>query len=133
MAIRPGTKLGQYEIIAPLGAGGMGEVYRARDVALKREVAIKILPQAYSSDAQRLHRFQQEAEATATLNHPNVLSLYHVGEHNGCPYLVTELLEGGDTAGKASRWCATRAQGDRVWDANRPRSGRGARKRNLPS
>jgi eukaryotic-like serine/threonine-protein kinase len=94
MAIRSGTKLGQYEVIAPLGAGGMGEVYRARDVILKREVAIKIMPPAYSSDPQRLHRFQQEAEVTATLNHPNVLSLYHIGEHDGCPYLVTELLEG---------------------------------------
>jgi serine/threonine protein kinase len=94
MAIRSGTKLGQYEVTAPLGAGGMGEVYRARDVSLKREVAIKILPPVYSSDAQRLHRFQQEAEATATLNHPNVLSLYHIGKHDGCPYLVTELLEG---------------------------------------
>jgi serine/threonine protein kinase len=94
MAIRSGTTLGQYEVMAPLGAGGMGEVYRARDVVLKREVAIKILPPLYSSDSQRLHRFQQEAEATATLNHPNVVSLYHVGEHEGCPYLVTELLEG---------------------------------------
>ena len=94
MAIRSGTRLGQYEVIAPLGAGGMGEVYRARDVVLKREVAIKILPPTYSSDPQRLQRFHQEAEATATLNHPNVLSLYHVGEHEGCPYLVTELLEG---------------------------------------
>jgi eukaryotic-like serine/threonine-protein kinase len=94
MVLTSGTKLGPYEIVALLGAGGMGEVYRARDLVLKREVAIKLLPQAYASDTQRLHRFQQEAEATATLNHPNILSLYHVGEHNGSPYLVTELLEG---------------------------------------
>jgi len=77
MVLTSGTKLGPYEIVALLGAGGMGEVYRARDLVLKREVAIKLLPQVYASDTQRLRRFQQEAEATATLNHPNILSLYH--------------------------------------------------------
>ena len=71
-----GTRLGPYEILAPLGAGGMGEVYRARDTKLKREVAIKVLPEAFSHDADRLARFQREAELLATLNHPNVAAVY---------------------------------------------------------
>jgi eukaryotic-like serine/threonine-protein kinase len=83
------------------GLGAWGEVCRARDVVLKREVAIKILPPAHSSDTRRLQRFQQEAQAVAALNHPNVLALYQVGEHDGCPYLVTELLEG-DTLRESS-------------------------------
>jgi len=77
-----------------IGAGGMGEVYRARDLVLKREVAIKVLPRLYSADPERLRRFQQEAEAAAALNHPNILSVYHIGEQGGSPYIVTELLEG---------------------------------------
>ena len=87
-------KLGNYEIVAPLGAGGMGEVYRARDVSLQREVAVKILPASFSKDADRLRRFTQEAQATAALNHPNILSVYQIGEGNGAPYIVSELLEG---------------------------------------
>src|SRR5215469_1316448 len=94
MALTPGTKLGPYEIIASIGAGGMGEVYRARDAELSRDVAVKILPAAFAADADRLRRFKQEAQATAALNHPNILALYHVGEQNGSPYLVSELLEG---------------------------------------
>jgi Tol biopolymer transport system component len=89
-----GRKLGPYEIIAPLGAGGMGEVYRARDRTLKRDVAVKVLPSYYARDPDRLRRFEQEAQAVAALNHPNILSIYHVGQENGCPYIVTELLEG---------------------------------------
>ena len=92
--LAPGTRLGPYQIVGLLGEGGMGEVYRARDLRVKREVAIKVLPRSYSSDPERLQRFQREAEATAALNHPNVLSLYHVGEQDGAPYLVTELLQG---------------------------------------
>ena len=72
----------------------MGEVYRARDASLGREVAVKVLPAAFSEDTDRLRRFQQEAQAAAALNHPNILTIYHVGQHNGTPYIVTELLEG---------------------------------------
>ena len=94
MALISGSKLGPYEIQSPLGAGGMGEVYRARDSRLKREVAIKVLPPAVSLDADRLRRFEQEALATAALNHPNILAVFDIGTHEGAPYVVSELLEG---------------------------------------
>jgi Tol biopolymer transport system component len=94
MNLTSGARLGPYEIIAPLGAGGMGEVYRARDSRLKRVVAIKVLPQALSVDADRLRRFEQEALATAALNHPNILAVFDIGTHEGAPYVVSELLEG---------------------------------------
>ena len=94
MNLATGTKLGPYEILALIGAGGMGEVYRARDARLKREVAIKVLPQALSQDADRLRRFEQEALATAALNHPNILAVFDIGSHEGAPYVVSELLEG---------------------------------------
>jgi eukaryotic-like serine/threonine-protein kinase len=94
MALTSGTKLGPYEVIEMLGAGGMGEVYRARDSRLNREVAAKVLPAAFSRDQDRLHRFQQEARAAAALNNPNVLTVYDVGTENGAPYIVSELLEG---------------------------------------
>jgi len=94
MAITPGSKLGPYEILGLVGAGGMGEVYRARDAALGRDVAIKVLPASSSQDADRLRRFKQEAQAAATLNHPSILTIYHIGEQNGAPYIVSELLEG---------------------------------------
>src|SRR5947209_10388752 len=94
MSPSPGTRLGPYEILAPLGAGGMGEVYRARDTRLGRQVAIKILPAAFSGDAKRFYRFEQEARAASALNHPNILTVYDVGTHEGSPYLITELLEG---------------------------------------
>ena len=94
MALAPGTKLGPYEIQSPLGAGGMGEVYRARDPRLGRDVAIKVLPASLSADPGRLQRFEQEARSASALNHPNILVVYDVGTHNGAPYLVTELLEG---------------------------------------
>lgn len=89
-----GTKLGPYEITGAIGAGGMGEVYRARDTRLNRDVAIKVLPQAFAADAERLRRFEQEARAASALNHPNILVIYDIGERDGAPYLVTELLEG---------------------------------------
>jgi eukaryotic-like serine/threonine-protein kinase len=94
MTLGPGTQLGPYEIVAPLGAGGMGEVYRARDSRLRREVAVKVLPKAFSADADRLHRFEQEALATAALNHPNILAVFDIGDSEGSPYVVSELLEG---------------------------------------
>ena len=94
MNLNSGAKLGPYELVGLLGAGGMGEVYRARDTRLKREVAIKVLPQSVSSDADRLRRFEQEALATAALNHPNILAVFDIGTHEGAPYVVSELLEG---------------------------------------
>jgi eukaryotic-like serine/threonine-protein kinase len=94
MALTPGTKLGPYEILAPLGAGGMGEVYRAHDSRLGREVAVKVLPESFAQDADRLHRFEQEARAVAALNHPNILAAFDIGQHNGSPFLVSELLPG---------------------------------------
>ena len=89
-----GSKLGPYEIQDIIGSGGMGEVYRARDPRIGREVAIKILPSSYSEDSNRLTRFEQEARATGLLNHPNILAIYDVGTDQGAPYLVSELLEG---------------------------------------
>jgi eukaryotic-like serine/threonine-protein kinase len=94
MALTAGEKLGPYEIIAPLGEGGMGEVYRARDSRLGREVAVKILPASFSHDLDRLRRFEQEARAAGALNHPNIVAVYDIGAHQGTPYLVMELLEG---------------------------------------
>src|SRR6202795_2718352 len=94
MNLAPATKLGPYEIISLLGAGGMGEVYRARDTRLRRDVAIKVLPQALSLDADRMRRFEQEALATAALNHPNILAVFDIGTSEGSPYVVSELLEG---------------------------------------
>ncbi len=92
--MQPGTRLGPYEIVALLGAGGMGEVYRARDTRLGRDVAIKVLPAEFAADPERLKRFEREAKATATLSHPNILAVHDVGTHEGAPYLVEELLEG---------------------------------------
>jgi len=94
MALPSGTKLGPYVIVSPAGAGGMGEVYQARDARLNREVAIKVLPAAFVRDPERLRRFQQEAQAVAALNHPNILAVHDFGEHEGSPYMVTEFLEG---------------------------------------
>ncbi len=94
MPLTSGTKLSQYEILSPLGAGSMGEVYRARDSRLDREVAIKVLPELVSLDPERLQRFEVEAKAAAALNHPNILAVYQMGTYAGVPYLVSELLEG---------------------------------------
>lgn len=94
MGIATGTRLGPYEIIAPLGAGGMGEVYRAKDTRLGREVALKVLPAAVSHDADRLRRFELEARSTSELNHPNILTVFDVGRHGGTSYIVSELLAG---------------------------------------
>jgi hypothetical protein len=93
-ALAAGTNLGPYEVISLVGAGGMGEVYRARDPRLGREVAIKVLPQQLSADAERLRRFDQEARAAGMLNHPNILTIYDIGSENGTVYVVSELLMG---------------------------------------
>ena len=102
MTLRAGQRLGPYEILSPLGAGGMGEVYKARDTRLGRDVAIKVLPAQFASDPERLQRFEQEARAAAALNHPNILVLHDFGTHDGAPYIVTELLEG-ETLGQRLR------------------------------
>ncbi len=94
MRIDPGTRVGPYDVLAPLGAGGMGVVYRARDTRLGRDVAVKFLPAEFAADPERVRRFEQEARATGALNHPNVLAVYDVGAHGGESFLVTELLEG---------------------------------------
>jgi eukaryotic-like serine/threonine-protein kinase len=94
MALAAGTKLGPYEIVSLVGAGGMGEVYRARDARLGRDVAIKILPASLTNEQERLKRFEQEARSVAALNHPNILTIFEIETHDGSPYLVSELLEG---------------------------------------
>ncbi len=94
MSVASGTRLGPYEIVAPIGAGGMGEVYRAHDTRLGRDVAIKVLPAEFASDPERLRRFEQEARAVAALDHPNILAIHDVGTFEDAPYIVTELLEG---------------------------------------
>jgi serine/threonine protein kinase/Tol biopolymer transport system component len=94
MAPASGQKIGPYQVIGQIGAGGMGEVYRAHDARLGRDVAIKLLPTSFSSDPDRLQRFAREARAAAALNHPNILAIYDIGESEGAPYIVSELLEG---------------------------------------
>src|SRR5438445_3112583 len=94
MAIAAGTRLGRYEIRSKIGAGGMGEVYLARDTRLGRDVAVKVLPSSFSADPNRLRRFEQEACAAGALNHPNILIVHDIGTHDGSPYVVSELLEG---------------------------------------
>ena len=98
--IAPGTKIDHYEIVGWLGAGGMGEVYRARDPRLDREVAIKLIPETFAADTNRVRRFEQEARAAGQLNHPNILAVYDVGRHAGAPYIVSELLEGESLRGR---------------------------------
>ena len=94
MTLPAGTRLGPYEIQSAIGAGGMGEVYRARDTRLERTVAVKILPESFAGDPDRLRRFEQEARAVAVLNHPNIMAVYDIGERQGAPYMVSELLDG---------------------------------------
>jgi eukaryotic-like serine/threonine-protein kinase len=94
MSLAPGARLGPYEILAPIGSGGMGEVYRARDTRLGRDVAVKVLPAAVAGDPDRLRRFGQEARAAGQLNHPNILAIHDLGSHEAVHYVVSELLEG---------------------------------------
>ena len=97
MSLTPGTRIGVYEITAQIGAGGMGEVYRATDTKLKRQVAIKTLPPSFAADHDRLARFQREAEVLASLNHPNIAAIYGCEESGGLTALVMELVEGAPT------------------------------------
>ena len=92
--IQPGTALGHYEVLSALGKGGMGEVYRAKDQKLGREVAIKVLPDAFGQDPVRVARFEREARAAAALNHPNICAIHEIGEHEGQPFIVMELIKG---------------------------------------
>src|ERR1700674_5589077 len=94
MSLAPGNRIGVYEVVALIGAGGMGEVYRARDTRLKRDVAIKILPDGFATDPDRLARFQREAELLATLNHPNIAAVYGLEESGPTTAIVLELVEG---------------------------------------
>ena len=94
LGLASGTKIGPFEILSVVGAGGMGEVYRARDTRLGRDVAIKVLPESFARDAERLRRFEQEARTVAALNHPNVLAVFDIGQYLGSPYMVSELLDG---------------------------------------
>src|SRR5438876_9298864 len=100
MTLAAGTRLGSYEILSPLGAGGMGEVYRARDSKLKRDVAVKVLPKTLAADADALARFEREALAVAALSHRNILAIFDFGTHEGTAYAVMELLEGETLRGK---------------------------------
>src|SRR6188474_2868554 len=94
MPLRAGTRLGPHEIVSFIGAGGMGEVYRARDTRLDRRVAIKVLPETHAADAEFRSRFEQEARTIAALNHPHICTVYDVGRHEGSDYIVMELIEG---------------------------------------
>src|SRR5580658_49195 len=94
LPLSAGTKLGPYEVVSLIGSGGMGEVYKARDARLGRDVAIKVLSNSIANESERLKRFEQEARAVAALNHPNILTIYEIETHDGNPYLVSELLEG---------------------------------------
>jgi serine/threonine protein kinase len=103
MSLQVGQQLGSYEITSLIGKGGMGEVYRARDLKLKREVAIKVLPDEFSRDADRIARFQREAEVLASLNHPNVAAIYDLAESGSIRFLVLELVEGNTLADRIAR------------------------------
>ena len=103
MALAAGTKLGSYEVVAPIGAGGMGEVYQAHDTKLGRDVAIKVLPEAFAHDAERLSRFQREAKMLASLNHPNIATIHGLEQSGGTSYLVMELVSGETLAERVKR------------------------------
>jgi hypothetical protein len=124
--LAPGTRLATYEVIGPLGVGGMGEVYRARDSRLKREVAIKLLPEAFANDAERVARLQREAEVLASLNHPNIAAIHQLDEHEGARFLVLELVEGQTLAaliaGPSREAPLLSGRGGSGLDSARPRS-----------
>src|SRR6202521_3686508 len=111
MTLAPGTRLGFYEVLAQIGAGGMGEVYQAHDTKLGRDVAIKVLPEAVAHDADRLSRFQREAKTLASLNHPNIAAIYGLEENAGTSYLVMELVSGETLAERIKREGAVPVEG----------------------
>ena len=94
MTLQPGTRLGSYEITSPLGSGGMGQVYKAKDLKLDRDVAVKVLREDLASDPERLRRFEQEARAASGLNHPNIIHIYDIDMHGSTPYIAMEYVEG---------------------------------------
>src|SRR5947209_20479424 len=115
MTIQAGTHFGRYEIRSPIGAGGMGEVYLAHDVQLDRPVALKLLPSDVTQDADRLRRFQHEARATSALNHPNILTIYEIGETAGTHFIATEFIDGTTLRGRVAR---DRMKIDQVFEAS---------------
>ena len=127
-----GSTLAHYRITAPLGAGGMGEVYRATDTKLGRDVAVKVLPADVAGDADRLARLEREARAVAALSHPNILSVYELGRHDGTAYVVTELLEGETLRERLDGGPLPRAQGGRIRRAGGAGSRRRARQGDRP-
>jgi len=131
MALQQGTRLGAYEILSPLGAGGMGEVYRARDTKLQRDVALKILPESMARDAQRMARFEREAQVLASLNHPNIAAIYGLEESNGIRALVMELVEGETLAERLRRALPLTRPASR--DTLSPQAGRGQKTADLKS
>jgi len=131
--ISPNTTIAHYTIVSKIGAGGMGEVYRARDARLDREVAIKILPAEVANDQNRLTRFAQEARATSALNHPNILTVYDIGTHEGSPYIVAELLEGQELRDRLDVGQIALRKAIRLCATNRQRAVSSAREGNRPS
>ena len=124
MTISAGTRLGPYELLALLGAGGMGEVYRAKDPRLDREVAIKILPDRLASDAARLKRFEGEARSASALNHPNIVTIHEVGQSDSTSYIVMELVDGKtlwDVLHAVLPLCASCSRLPRRWPMGSPR------------
>ena len=103
MPLQAGLRLGPYEIVSPLGAGGMGEVYKARDTRLDRMVAVKVLPESLADDPERRERFEREARAVSALNHPNICTLHDIGRQDGIDYLVMELLDGESLADRLTK------------------------------
>ena len=133
MTLSTGTRLGPFEILAPLGAGGMGEVYRARDTRLGREVAVKVLSDEFSSDADRRERFEQEARSASALNHPNIVTIYEIGSSGPTIYIAMELVDGKTLREIAPRRAAAadqEAPRSRLPDGGRARQG--ARGRHRP-
>ena len=132
MAITSGTRLEPYEILAPIGAGGMGEVYKATDTRLERTVAIKVLPEHLAESPERKARFEREAKAISQLNHPHICTLYDVGEQDGIDFIVMEYIEGETLAERLKERPAPTRQGSGVRHSNRGRAGQGTSRRNRP-